>query len=34
MFQLIEKGNEGGISFIANRCGMANNKHMKNYDGT
>ena len=32
MFQFIEKGMRGGISYIANRYGIANNKHMKKYD--
>ena len=32
MFQFIEKGMHGGVSYIANRYGNANNKHMKEYD--
>ena len=32
MFQFIEKGMRGGVSYIANRHGNANNKHMKEYD--
>lgn len=34
MFQFIEKGMRGGISYIANICGEANNKYMKNYDSS
>ena len=32
MFQFIEKGLRGGISYIANHYGEANNKYMKTYD--
>ena len=32
MYQFIEKGMRGSISYIANRYGSANNKYMKNYN--
>ena len=34
MFQFIEKGMRGGISYIANRYGKGNNKYIKSYDKT
>ena len=32
MFQCIEKGMYGGVNYIGNRYGNANNKYMKEYD--
>jgi len=32
MFQIIQKGVRSGTSYIANRCGKANNKYMKDHD--
>ena len=34
MFQFIGKGMSGGISYIANGYGKANNKCVKNYDSS
>ena len=34
MFQFIEKGLLGGISYIANRHGEANNKYISGYDSS
>lgn len=31
MFQFIEKGMRGGISYITHRYGQVNNKYMQNY---
>ena len=32
MYQFIEKGMRGGISYISHRCSIANNKYMKEYN--
>ena len=34
MYQFVEKGMRGGVSYIANRFGEANNKYMKEYNET
>ena len=34
MYQFVERGTRGGISYIANRYGKTNNKYMKDYDET
>ena len=34
MHLFIEKGMRGGISYIGKRHGKANNKYMKDYDGS
>ena len=34
MFEFIEKGLRGGISYIGNRHGEANNKHISGYDSS
>ena len=32
MYQMVEKGLRGGISYIANRCSKPNNKYIYDYD--
>ena len=32
MFKFVEKGMRGGISYITNRYGEANNNYMKEYN--
>ena len=32
MYQMVEKGKRGGISYIANRCSKPNNKYICDYN--
>lgn len=34
MYQFIKKGMRGGINYIANRYGQANNKYMTKFDSS